>query len=64
MQTRFSRTEIGLMQSLLSALVFACFGQPVAQSDHYSAIADQRVWMDLPFALDVMGNLQFALFVA
>ena len=62
MQIRFIRAEICLMLGLIAALAFACFGPTMAQYDHYHEFANQRAWVGLPFVLDVLSNLPFALF--
>ena len=56
-----SRPEGYLALALLAALALACFGPSVAQHAHYHAFADQRGWLGLPCAMDVLSNLLFAL---
>lgn len=43
------------------ALLLACFGPHVAQHAHYHAFADQRALFGVPYAMDVLSNLPFAL---
>ncbi len=59
--TILSRPERYLALALLAALALACFGPSVAQHAHYHAFADQRGWLGLPCAMDVLSNLPFAL---
>lgn len=56
-----TRSETTLVGTVLAALALAIFGPPVAQYAHYHDFADQRVWLGLPYALDVVSNLPFAL---
>ncbi len=58
--TRLNRLEAALALALLLALLLACFGPFVAQPEHYHAFADQRGWLGLPFAMDVLSNVPFA----
>lgn len=53
--------EKSLFIALVLAVAAACLGPTVAQHDHYHAFADQRHWLGLPCALDVLSNLPFAL---
>ena len=55
-----SRAESALLLALAVALGVACFGPAVAQHAHYHAFADQRAGWGLPFAMDVLSNLPFA----
>ena len=43
------------------ALLLACLGPHVAQHAHYHAFADQRALFGVPYAMDVLSNLPFAL---
>jgi hypothetical protein len=52
--------EIRLLWAVVLALASACLGPAVAQQAHYHAFADQRVWWGLPYAMDVLSNLPFA----
>jgi hypothetical protein len=58
--TGLSRPEAILALLLLLALLLACFGPFVAQPAQYHAFADQRGWLGLPFAMDVLSNVPFA----
>ncbi len=55
-----SRHEAYLLAAVLAALALACWGPAVAQQDHYHAFADQRTWLGVPCAMDVLSNLPFA----
>ena len=57
---RTENTSRGV-RTLLGALAFACLGPAVAQHDHYHAFADQRTWLGVPCAMDVLSNLPFAI---
>jgi hypothetical protein len=54
------RSEQVLMAAWLAALALAVLGPHVAQQAQYHAFADQRSWHGLPFAMDVLTNLPFA----
>lgn len=56
-----TRSEITLAGALLTAIALACWGPFVAQQVHYHHFADQRAWLGLPCAFDVLSNLPFAL---
>lgn len=64
MNTPLSRAEIVLLLAAAALGLLAAFGPPLAQAGHYHAFADQRAWLGLPNALDVLSNLPFALFGA
>ncbi len=55
-----SRVESALLLAVAIALLVACFGPAVAQHAHYHAFADQRAGWGVPFAMDVLSNLPFA----
>ena len=55
-----SRRESWLLLALAVALLVACFGPAVAQHPYYHAFADQRAGWGVPFAMDVLSNLPFA----
>ena len=55
-----SRPESALLLALAVALLVACFGPAVAQHAHYHVFADQRTGWGVPFAMDVLSNLPFA----
>jgi hypothetical protein len=61
MMNPLTRLELGLLGALAVALLVAAFGPAVAQAPHYHAFADQRAWGWLPFAMDVLSNVPFAL---
>ncbi len=56
-----TRNETTVLGALLGALALAAWGPPVAQYAHYHDFADQRAWMGVPCAWDVLSNLPFAL---
>lgn len=53
-------SEKGLLAAMALAMAVACLGPSLAQFDHYHAFADQRSWLGVPCALDVLSNLPFA----
>ena len=55
-----SRLESGLLLALALAWVVACFGPALAQPAHYHVFADQRDGWGVPYAMDVLSNLPFA----
>lgn len=55
-----SRPESVLLLALAIALLLACLGPAVAQHAHYHDFADQRTGWGVPFAMDVLSNLPFA----
>jgi hypothetical protein len=61
MRPMFSRTEVLLLFACLGLAAVALFGPALAQPADYHAFADQRVLWGLPFAMDVLSNLPFAL---
>lgn len=58
------KLESALLAVLLSLLALALFGPHIAQPAHQHAFADQRMWFGIPFAMDVLSNLSFALWGA
>jgi hypothetical protein len=60
MKNKVSRSEAWLLAALVLAVLLACVGPHVAQYAHYHAFADQRTVAGLPFAMDVLSNLPFA----
>ncbi len=60
MQHRLSPAETGLLSAFIVSIAVACFGPSVAQFDHYHAFADQRTLWGLPYAMDVLSNIPFA----
>ena len=60
MKHSLSAAEAALLAAVALALAVACLGPNVAQYTHYHAFADQRAMWGLPFAMDVLSNLPFA----
>ena len=50
-----------LLVAILGLLALALFGPLVTQPTDQHVFADQRMWQSIPFALDVLSNLSFAL---
>ena len=61
MKTSLPRLEAGLLLTMVLAVLGACLGPAVAQHAHYHAFADQRAWGGLPYAMDVLSNVPFAM---
>lgn len=61
MKKPLSRFEFGLLFTLAGAVLLACWGPVLMQPAHYHGFADQRSWFALPFAMDVLTNLPFAI---
>ncbi len=59
--TRLSQPETGLLAAVALAIALACLGPATHQYAHYHAFADQRVLWGVPYAMDVLSNLPFAL---
>lgn len=57
-----TRSAVPLWLGVLALVLLAAFLPPLAQHAHFHAFADQRAWLGLPCALDVLSNLPFALF--
>ncbi len=57
-----SRAEAWLLFAVLALSLLAAFAPPLAQAPHFHDFADQRSWLGMPCALDVLSNLPFALF--
>ncbi|MBI2745473.1 MAG: hypothetical protein HYX45_07790 [Burkholderiales bacterium] len=62
MSLPISRAEAGLLFAVLALSLLAAVAPPLAQAPHFHDFADQRAWLGLPCALDVLSNLPFALF--
>uniref|UniRef100_UPI0035B159FA hypothetical protein n=1 Tax=Hylemonella sp. TaxID=2066020 RepID=UPI0035B159FA len=62
MSLTLSRAEALLLGVFALLALWAGFGPSLAQAPHIHDYADQRAWLGLPCALDVMSNLPFALF--
>lgn len=60
MKYALTRSETSLLAAVALALVVACFGPHVTQYANYHAFADQRALLGLPYAMDVLSNLPFA----
>ena len=61
MKTPLTPCETSLLVALLMACAVACLGPAVSQYADYHAFADQRTLWGLPFAMDVLSNIPFAL---
>lgn len=61
MRSHLSKSEITLVLVCLSLAAAALFGPALAQPAHYHEFADRRVIWKLPFAMDLLSNLPFAL---
>lgn len=59
-----SRAEATLLCAVLLLGLLAVFAPSLAQDPHFHDFADQRSWLGIPCALDVLSNLPFALFGA
>jgi hypothetical protein len=55
------KSEIMLLLACLILLVLAGVAPPLPQHAHYHQFADQRSWLGIPHAMDVLGNLPFAM---
>ena len=61
---KLKKLEYLLLAVLMALLLLGIFGPFVAQPTHQHDFADQRAWGAIPFALDVVSNLPFALWGA
>lgn len=61
MELTLRTRETLLLSTVMLLLALACGLPPLAQSAHYHEFADQRQWGGLPYAMDVLSNLPFAL---
>lgn len=57
---KLKNLEMMLIAAVLGLLAFALLGPSITQPVHQHAFADQRVWGGIPFAMDVLSNLSFA----
>lgn len=57
-----TRSAVPLWLGALALLSLAAFMPPLTQAPHFHDFADQRSWLGLPCALDVLSNLPFAFF--
>jgi hypothetical protein len=62
MPLTLSRAEALLLGALVFLALLAGLGPHLTQAPHIHDYADQRAWLGLPCALDVLSNLPFALF--
>lgn len=56
-----SRSEALLLAAAAALLLLAVFGPAIAQPAGYHHFADRRDFLGLPFAMDVLSNLPFAI---
>lgn len=61
MRSILSKSETVLLAACLALLAVAVAGPALPQPGHYHEFADQRVLGGLPFAMDVLSNIPFAL---
>ena len=54
------RSETLLLSASLVLGLLACLAPPYAQPAQYHAFADQRGWLGIPHAMDVLSNLAYA----
>ena len=55
------KPELILLAAVLGLLAVALIAPGITQGAHHHAFADQRVLRGIPFAMDVLSNLSFAL---
>ena len=60
MKIPLTRPETGLLLALALAAALACLAPAVAQYADYHAFADKRTLWGMPYAMDVLSNLPFA----
>ena len=58
---KLKNLEMILLAAVLGLLGLALFGPFITQPAHQHAFADQRTWLGVPFAMDVLSNLSFAM---
>ena len=56
-----AKPEIALLAAVAGLILVAIAAPAVVQPLHQHAFADQRLWLGIPFAGDVLSNLAFAL---
>ena len=61
MRSGLSKLESGLLLAVLALLAVALLGPALAQPGQHHAFADTRAMWGLPYAMDVLSNLPFAL---
>ncbi len=64
MQFKLLTPELTLLGVAALLLLLALVGPYIAQPSDYHHFADQRTWLGLPFATDVLTNLPFAVWGA
>ena len=64
MISKLKKPEYQLLALVLALLAMGICGPFVAQPMHQHDFADQRAWGSIPFAMDVLSNLPFALWGA
>ena len=57
---KLKKPELMLLAAVAVLLAVALLGPVIAQPAHQHAFADQRAWLGIPFAMDVLSNLSFA----
>ena len=57
---KLKKPETMLLAAVALLLAVAALGPAIAQPAHQHAFADQRAWLGIPFAMDVLSNLSFA----
>lgn len=57
---RLKKLKYQLLLAVLALVALGIFGPFVAQPAHQHHFADRRVWGSIPFALDVLSNVPFA----
>ena len=57
---KLKKPEPMLLAAVAVLLAVAVLGPAIAQPAHQHAFADQRAWLGIPFAMDVLSNLSFA----
>lgn len=58
---KLKNLEMMLVAAVLGLLALAALGPFITQPAHQHAFADQRIWQGIPYAMDVLSNLSFAL---
>jgi hypothetical protein len=57
---KLKNLEMTLLAAVLGLVGLALFGPFITQPAHQHGFADQRMWGGIPFAMDVLSNLSFA----
>ena len=58
---KLKNLEMMLLAAVLGLGALAVLGPAITQPAHQHVFADQRMWAGIPFAMDVLSNLSFAL---